>query len=496
MKMVKSLLLSSAAGLVAVAGAQAADLPVKAAPVQYVKICTLYGDGFYYIPGSDTCIKFGGYVRSDYNWNGRTPAVQGAPAAQDRTVARWTTRHRANLITDARTQTGYGTLRAYTSINAEVAEGTATLGTHRAFIQWGGFTFGRTSSFVDHEGSLGDGGMRSLYTGLVDSTTGAAGINQIAYTWQLGNGMTLNIGGDDPRQRSLTNLSATSSTVGTDPSSSRHGVSYPDPWIALRVSQSWGRASIALLGHQNQALYYTSAAGAPGYAPGVSCTAQSGTTFCNYAADVWGYAVLAGAEIKLDMLSPGSRLGVYATSGVGAVQMSVNSQQSPGLFGSGNNIAFGVLSDGVFVNGSGIQQTTHWSAGGGFEYFWTRNFSSTIYGGYTKFTYNSTVVDNRLFCGGANGYTATAQTFTVGAGVTCNPGYSLYQIGTHHDWFPLAGLRLAVDILYTGVNSAFAGNTVTLSKTTGARPTGAYNAKNLGLTSVMFRAQRSWGGND
>ncbi len=206
MKMVKSLLLGSAAGLIAVAGAQAADLPVKAKPVLYVKICSLYGDGFYYIPGSDTCIKFGGYVRADYNFNGRTPHVLGANGAQDRTVSRWTTRHRANLTTDARTQTAYGTLRAYTSINAEVAEGTATLGTHRAFIQWGGFTFGRTVSFVDHEGSLGDSGMRSLYTGLVDSTTGAAGINQIAYTWQLGNGVTLNIGADDPRVGSIANL--------------------------------------------------------------------------------------------------------------------------------------------------------------------------------------------------------------------------------------------------------------------------------------------------
>ena len=74
MKMVKSLLLGSAAGMVAVAGAQAADLPVKAKPVQYVKICTLYGDGFYYIPGSDTCIRFSGYIRADYDWNGRTPA--------------------------------------------------------------------------------------------------------------------------------------------------------------------------------------------------------------------------------------------------------------------------------------------------------------------------------------------------------------------------------------------------------------------------------------
>ncbi len=63
MKMVKSLLLGSAAGLFAVAGAQAADLPVKAKAVEYVKICSLYGVGYYYIPGTDTCIKIGGYVR-------------------------------------------------------------------------------------------------------------------------------------------------------------------------------------------------------------------------------------------------------------------------------------------------------------------------------------------------------------------------------------------------------------------------------------------------
>ena len=69
MKMVKSLLLGSAAGLVAVSGTQAADLPVKAKPVEYVKICTLYGEGFYYIPGTDICLKIGGYVRANYRWN-------------------------------------------------------------------------------------------------------------------------------------------------------------------------------------------------------------------------------------------------------------------------------------------------------------------------------------------------------------------------------------------------------------------------------------------
>src|SRR5271168_1262904 len=69
MKMVKSLLLGSAAGLVAVTAGQAADLPVKAKPVEYVKICSLYGAGFYYMPGTDMCIKIGGWVRAEADYS-------------------------------------------------------------------------------------------------------------------------------------------------------------------------------------------------------------------------------------------------------------------------------------------------------------------------------------------------------------------------------------------------------------------------------------------
>ena len=65
MKLVKALLLGSTAGLCAVAaGAQAADLPVqKAAPVEYVRVCTAQGAGFFYIPGTDTCLRIGGRAR-------------------------------------------------------------------------------------------------------------------------------------------------------------------------------------------------------------------------------------------------------------------------------------------------------------------------------------------------------------------------------------------------------------------------------------------------
>ena len=58
MKMNKSVVLGSVAALIAISGAQAADLPVKAKAVEYVRICSLYGAGFFYIPGTDTCISW------------------------------------------------------------------------------------------------------------------------------------------------------------------------------------------------------------------------------------------------------------------------------------------------------------------------------------------------------------------------------------------------------------------------------------------------------
>src|SRR5579864_3737259 len=69
MKLVKSLLLASAAGLVGAASAQAADLPSKkAAPAEYVKVCSAHGEGFFYIPGTDTCLQISGHVRLDYQY--------------------------------------------------------------------------------------------------------------------------------------------------------------------------------------------------------------------------------------------------------------------------------------------------------------------------------------------------------------------------------------------------------------------------------------------
>ena len=59
MKIVKGLLLGSAAVLAASSGAMAADLPVKAKAVEYVKVCKISGLGFDLIPCSDVGIMIG-----------------------------------------------------------------------------------------------------------------------------------------------------------------------------------------------------------------------------------------------------------------------------------------------------------------------------------------------------------------------------------------------------------------------------------------------------
>src|SRR5437868_12403275 len=120
MKMIKSLILGSTAGLIAMSGAQAADLPVKAKAVEYVKVCSLYGAGFYYIPGTDTCIKIGGAIRLDTTFNANaydTPFWQGgAGGAGVWTKDYYLTRERINLTTDTRTATEYGVVRTYANI--------------------------------------------------------------------------------------------------------------------------------------------------------------------------------------------------------------------------------------------------------------------------------------------------------------------------------------------------------------------------------------------
>src|SRR5260370_5579029 len=184
MTLIKSLLLSSAAGIVAVASAQAADLPTrKAAPVQYVQICSVGGITGWVLPGSDTCVKLSGYItaqftggnlNTQYNWASTTqytavtgvtfpaalasrsfPAllIQASEPLQNTTFYRngtgWTTR--ANFGFDFASNTAYGPLIGHFDLNAEAANGFDPISSltfvNTAYLTWAVITAGKPQSF-------------------------------------------------------------------------------------------------------------------------------------------------------------------------------------------------------------------------------------------------------------------------------------------------------------------------------------------------------------
>ena len=176
MSKMRNLVLGGVASLFVLTDAQAADLPVKAKAVEYVKVCSLYGAGFWYIPGTDTCIKVGGYLRVDATFNGGgahgQPAWSGDAGQDNRYRNYFVSRSRMALTIDTRTATEYGVVRTFgqtdlqfstlgggtanpNSISASSPVGGVQLldtpgGGYAAveylFIQFAGFTFGKSSS--------------------------------------------------------------------------------------------------------------------------------------------------------------------------------------------------------------------------------------------------------------------------------------------------------------------------------------------------------------
>jgi len=106
---IKSLLLGSAAALVAVSGARAADAIIAAEPepVEYVRVCDAFGVGFFYIPGTETCLRIGGYVRYDIS-GGDLLDVNSATGDET-----YNKRARASFQVSTASETEMGTLRTF-----------------------------------------------------------------------------------------------------------------------------------------------------------------------------------------------------------------------------------------------------------------------------------------------------------------------------------------------------------------------------------------------
>ncbi|MGV1793283.1 porin [Rhizobium sp. A37_96] len=183
---IRSLLLGSAAALAAATGAQAADAIVAAEPepLQYVRICDAYGAGYFFIPGTETCLKVGGRVRTEGEW-------YDAYNARSKNGTLWHTR--AELAVDTATDTEYGPLKTNTVIRWDWNDGnTTSTKLLWANISLGGFLVGKADSqynyFMGYAGNVINDDV--IYDGPKE-------LNQLTYKYDAGNGFTAVISLED-----------------------------------------------------------------------------------------------------------------------------------------------------------------------------------------------------------------------------------------------------------------------------------------------------------
>ncbi|MBZ9661387.1 porin [Mesorhizobium sp. ESP-6-4] len=240
---IKSLLLGSAAALIAVSGARAADAVTVAEPepAEYVKICDVYGSGYFYIPGTETCLRIGGYVRYDIGL-GDVGSFDGAKNVdhQDGDIhSTWYKNTRFTLKTWTGQETELGTLKTYTETRFNFGNnnrgasfnpvtggyvdnpaGNKNVSLNFAWIQLGGLRVGKDESafdtFIGYAGNV----IQDTLVPYGDFDT-----NVVQYYFDAGNGFS-----------AVVSLEEGAGTVGTIDSYVPHvvgGVKYTQGWGAI-----------------------------------------------------------------------------------------------------------------------------------------------------------------------------------------------------------------------------------------------------------------------
>jgi hypothetical protein len=470
MKLVKSLLLGSAAGLFAVAGAQAADLPVtKAAPVDYVRVCSTYGTGYFFLPGTDTCLRISGFLRAEY--------LYLEPFRRDIDATGF--RARARLNFDFRQPTEYGLLRAF--VRADLRRNTGTFsgsgqgalgaappffGTSPAdtaildlgYIQFGGFTAGRVQSFYDFYAN--DNNYTTLL-GVSDTKT-----QTFAYTATFGGGWSATLAVEDPQERRVVNniTGGSASTIIGLPTGFTFvdsditaltvpqafvpaGTRAPDVVANIRIDQSWGSAQLSAAAHQLRSANVTGRlangdffVSLPGAVPG-----GVGATPIDNPDDEWGYAIQGGVSFKLPMLAAGDQLwlqAAYASGALGYTHIDDATALRAGALRLNQTEAV------VNPFTGDVEKTDSWSVSGNFLHYWTPNWRSNFFGAYSEIDFDdtaSTLIVNNVAVGG------------IGAtGTVLNLGFvdtRIYEAGANLIWTPVKQLDIGVEAVYRKIEA-------------------------------------------
>lgn len=490
--------LGAAASLATVASASAADLPVKAKAVQYVKICSLYGVGYYYIPGTDTCIKLSGYMRADWSINGGNYNKPGwdqtsAEGTKSRDRDYFVTRVRTEFQIDTRTQTEYGVVRTYMNPRFQFDSGalpeTGVLTLDYGFIQFAGFTFGKAVSiFQTPWGATGGNTLASFMLGGYDNVNG---ITQVAYTWQFGNGVSASVAVEDNRvinRAQLLNASltqpATSAFNGAFTNSYGGNVT-PDFVGNIRVEQTAFTAQLSGGVHNIRANYYAG----PG---GITPVEPNG-----HPSDAWGFAVLGGLQLKNLPTGPGDKFSLdasyvngaskYLIGGVTGTAFDAFGGGTPTFAGSYQTMAVLSLTDGVYTTGSKIEKTSGWGVRAAFVHNWSPTWETGIVGTYSRIEYNT------------NGAAAFCAAFTALSpklnGYSCNPNFSIWQVGQRTAWTPVKNLTFSAEVLYSYLDQSHTGSQALTNpgQLTGTfKPTGVYDFKDQGVWSGLLGVRRTF----
>jgi hypothetical protein len=510
MTALKHILLAGTAGIITIVAARAADLPVKAKAAEYVRVCSLYGAGFYYIPGTDTCLRLGGYVRAeaDYNAAGSFNPVVGPGGGggnrqfvDSRESSAFVQRTRVVWSFDTRTATEYGTLRSYARAGMQWSTGdsvnagsNATPYLFRAYLQFAGLTAGRTDSFFD---IYGFEGLQSFQTGIIGGSTSGQGLNLFAYTADLGGGLSATIATEENTSRSKPVINTigtagffsltTANSYATGTLTSQAGQTVPDLVGTLRYDQPWGVVGAAVGVHRVGATYYaldtTTAGGGAALAVGGGA---GGLQTLGHPDDKWGWAGTVGASTNLPW-AKGDTFGIQLAYAQGATAYVGRGQGSFARY-DGRAIGLGFITDAVFAGqGTQLELTTGWSIVAGVEHHWNPKWRTSFYGGYEHFSYNANATQE--LCAGLSGKGAGTQ----GSGFTitnCNPDFGFWQVGSRTVWNPVRELDVGVEVIYSQINSAFSGP-VTLTAN-GTVPAGPFTARDVNFVSGVFRVQRNF----
>jgi hypothetical protein len=520
MRNMKKALLVGATSLLSVGVTHAADLPAKAKPVEYVKVCSLYGAGFYYMPGTDICFKLGGYLRfeADYNAAGTINPAVGPGSANNRaninnreSNSTQYTRTRSLWTLDTRQQTDYGMLRTYSRTGIQWSTGdsnnagsNAVAYIDRAFLQFGGksggLTAGRTVSYFD----IYTFSLHSFQSNIIGSDSGGTGINLVAWTTDLGGGFTAAISAEEHQTRSKpivntigtagflnlnNNAGGAPGNFGSGTFTSQAGQVVPNLVANLRLDQAWGTAQVSAGANRVAAAYYSTSTAAAGGGTALALGGGAGgLQSLGHPDDKWGFAGTAGTVLNLPS-GKGDTFGFQAVYSKGA---SGYAAQGQGTFNivHGGRFGAGFVTDAVYGGvGTQLDLTTAWSVTAGVQHYWTPSWRTSLFGGYEGISYDSHATATLcagLAPGGA-GSSASAGGFTP---TNCSPNFGFWQIGSRTVWSPVASLDIGMEVLYNRVNTAFAGP-VTIAAN-GTLPAGVLTASDQGELSGAFRIQRNF----